>query len=354
MIARLRVISYDTFHIITLLVLAGIPYIYWASGNSYAAELTDRSVSISTASPSASASDLIKATVGSVNPVGSIEFQYCSNSPIITETCIAPNGLSVSNATLVAQTGNTGFSINTAYSNINTIVLSRTAVPALAVASSYNFSNIINPSTANLTTFIRITTYQSNNAAGTYIDDGAVAFSTTPNLTVGAYVPPFLAECVAVIVASNCSSTKGNNLNMGLLSSQTTGTASSQLAASTNSVNGYAVYVLGQTMVSGNNVITANSSPSPSIKGENQFGINLTQNSNPNVGSNPTGFGTAIPSPGYNQPNNFTFVPGSEIANSPTSTQFNILTISYVANVNKSDQPGIYATTLTYLASTQF
>ncbi len=354
MLSRIRFIEYESLHVITLLILAIVPYIVWASGQTYAAELTDRSVSVSTDAPSALATDYIQATLGSVNPIGSIDFQYCTNSPIFNAPCTTPAGLSLSAVSLTAQTGNTGFSIDTVDSNVNTIVLTRAATPALAVASSYTFSNITNPSTPNQTTFIRISTYGSTDGSGTPIDDGSVAFSTSANLSVGAYIPPFLAVCAGVTVTENCSSATGTSINLGTLSSQATATATSQLAASTNSFNGYAIYILGSTMTSGNNIITPVTAPSPSLTGVNQFGINLRQNTNPNVGADPIGLGTAAPSPGYNQPNDFTFVPGSQIVNSPLSTQFNLLTVTYIANVSNNDPPGIYNTTLTYLASTQF
>lgn len=354
MVHRLRFISYEAFYVLTLLILAGVPYIYWASSQSYAAELANRSVNISTASPQVIASDYIKATLGSVNPVGSIEFQYCTNSPVYNAPCSAPAGLDLTNVVLSAQTGNTGFSIDTTDSTSNTLIISRTAVPASAVASSYTLDNITNPSTPNQTTFIRITTYGSVDGTGAPIDKGSVAFSTTSNLSVGAYIPPFLAVCVGQTVTQNCSEATGTNLDMGILSSQTTGTATSELAASTNSFNGYSIYVLGPTLTSGNNIINAITTPSPSQKGINQFGLNLKQNSVPPIGAEVTGLGTATASPGYDTPNTYAFVSGSQVVNSPLSTRFNLLTVSYIANVTDNDPPGIYSTTLTYLATTQF
>lgn len=350
----LKRISLESIQAISVLILAGIPYIYWLTGQTYAAELSDRSVTVSTAVPSAVSTEYIQVTLGSVTPLGSIELQYCSNSPLVEDPCIAPAGLSLNSASLTNQTGNTGFTIDSTDSTVNTIVLSRTAALASAVPSNYTFSNVINPSAANQTTYIRITTYESADATGQYIDKGSVAFSTSPNLSVGAYVPPFLNLCVGVTVTTDCTQASGTNLDMGLLSSQTTGAVTSQLSASTNSVNGYSIYVLGTTMTSGNNVISANSLPATSQKGTSQFGINLRHNTAPNMGEDPSGIGVATPSPGYNSPNYFSFVPGSEIANSHESTNFNRMTVTYITNVNSNQPVGIYSTTLTYLASTQF
>jgi hypothetical protein len=107
-------------------------------------------------------------------------------------------------------------------------------------------------------------------------------------------------------------------------------------------------------MTSGNNTITALSSPTPSLPGISQFGINLRDNSSPQVGEEPAGPGTAAPAPDYNIPNFFTFRPGDTIASSSLSTEFNRLTVSYVANVSADQPVGVYSTTITYLAVAQF
>src|SRR6059058_246821 len=51
-----------------------------------------------------------------VTGVASIAFEYCDD-PIDEIACVAPPGLDVSGAVLSAQSGETGFSINSASSN---------------------------------------------------------------------------------------------------------------------------------------------------------------------------------------------------------------------------------------------
>jgi hypothetical protein len=327
---------YPRFHnhqlreLISVLILTCVPYIVWV-GQTYAiSTLTPRSVEVSSSIPSAVANENFQFQYVSSDAVGSVVLQYCSNSPLFDDPCDAPAGLNVSNAGLVDQNGNT------------------------AVVSNYQFWNITNPSATNQTVYVRMTTFSSSDGTGSYIDRGAVAFSTTSNLEVGAFVPPFINICVGVTVAQDCSQSQGTSLDMGDLSPRKTGTATSQYAVATNDQAGNSVYVLGTTMTSGNNVIESLNKQTGSETGESEFGLNLMKNSNPNIGDDPSGEGTSIPATGYNTPNLFNFIPGSEISNSDFSTQYNKMTVSYIANVPTDQPAGVYATTLIYLASGQF
>ncbi len=336
-----------------VLVLVAAPYIVHP-GQSSALPLSDRSVTISTATPSAVASHAFQMTFNETAPIGSIVFEYCTNSPIITVTCTPPTGLSLSGAVLAQQTGNTGFVIDTLDSTATQLVISRPVAAEVEVPSSYIFTNVINPATDYQTTYVRITTYNSTQGAGSYTDNGSVAFATSTNFVVGAYVPPFLNLCVGVTVASDCSQASGDSLDLGTLSAQAASSITSQYAASTNSITGCSVYVLGTTITSGNNIIPAPSSPEISQIGASQFGINLRQNSDPVVGTDPTGAGVSAPSSDYNLPNHFSFTPGSQLSDSSLPTAYNRMTVSYLVNVNASQPPGVYSTTLTYLAAAQF
>jgi hypothetical protein len=349
---RLRV-SLQTIQLITVLILLGVPYLFWV-GQSFALQFSDRSVTLSTATPSAVASHTFQMTPGLTAAVGSIVFEYCTNSPLFDVSCVPPAGLSLSAAALTQQTGNTGFIIDNLDSTATRLVISRVPAAAAAVPSSYTFDNVTNPSAGDQTTYVRISTYASTQGGGSYIDNGAVAFSTVTNFAVGAYVPPFLNLCVGVTVATDCAQASGDSLDLGVLSSQAARFATSQFAASTNDGTGYAAYILGTTMTSGNNIITAAGIPSVNRPGTSEFGVNLRKNANPAVGSDPSGAGTATPTGDYNSPNLFNFVPGSMIANSGVSTDYNRLTVSYITNVPPGQPAGVYSTTLTYLASAQF
>jgi hypothetical protein len=348
-----RRVSLHVQQFLSVLVLSGVPYLFWI-GQSYALSITNRSIAISTATPGAVAVHDFQFTPASTDAVGSIVFQYCANSPLFDEPCDPPDGLSASGAGLASQTANTGFSLDSAASNASKLVLKRAPFPMNTLPSSYSFTSIVNPAVSNQTTYVRISTYNSQNGSGPMIDSGSVAFTTSTNFAVGAFVPPFLNLCVGITVSTDCSQTAGDSIDLGILSSQTTRAATSQYAASTNDVEGCSVFVLGTTMTSGNNVIPGLNNGSASRAGLAEFGLNLRRNNAPSVGQEPDGSGTSVPSNGYNTPNLFSFVPGSKISGSTEPTAYNRMTVSYIANVPANQPSGVYATTLTYLASAQF
>ena len=166
-------------------------------------------------------------------------------------------------------------------------------------------------------------------------------------------MPPYLTFCTGNIVSSDCSNVVGNYLDFGELSTQTTRTATSQFAVATNDVTGYIATISGLTLTSGNNVIDAMTAPSISVPGSSQFGLNLRANSSPLIGSDKTGVGTGNPASDFNNPNNYILKNGV-IASSSLSTDFNVFTVSYIANVSPSQPPGVYISTLTFIATVSF
>jgi hypothetical protein len=316
--------------------------------------LAQRSVFISSATPSAVVSHNFSFTVPSTANIGSIVFEYCSNSPLFVFACTPPAGMDATAANLANQSGNTGFSIDNADSTANKLVISRPSLPGAAIPSAYLFDNITNPSTAGQSIFVRISTYSTLDGSGAYTDNGAVAFATESIFNVNAYVPPFLRLCVGLVVAPDCTSFSGDSIDLGVLSSTHANTGQSQFATATNDPNGYVIFALGTTMVSGNNTIPALPGPAPSFPGTGQFGINLRANLIPPIGQDPVGLGTGVPSANYNIPNRFAYNDGDIIASSPLNTDYNRITVSYVVNIPSKQPPGVYATTITYVATVQF
>lgn len=320
----------------------------------YADELPTRSVRVSSAQVGAVASHNFRFIIPTTAAIGSLSFEYCTNSPFVGTPCVAPVGLDLSSVALVAQTGNVGFNISAPDSSANRIVLTRPAAPGNAIVSTYNFNNIINPTTANETTYVRIATYPTLDGTGSFSDNGSVAFATTTGLQVSAFVPPFLTFCVGVYVTLNCNSVTGDKVNIGELDTGQTATANLQFSGATNDGTGYTAYLNGFTMTSGNNIIPALATNSPSIPGVGQFGLNVRANSSPNVGLDPVGVGTSTPGVGYGTPNSYRFVNGEAITSSPIATDFRLFTATYIVNVSDSQPPGIYATTMTFTAVASF
>lgn len=327
--------------------------LYVFTGAVLAAELKHRSIVVGTTVVSAVTSHRYNFQITSSISVGSLEIEYCTNSPLVGASCTAPSGLSLDAAAMGTQTGLTGFTIHPS-TTANKLILTRPAAGVTpTVNASLTVNNITNPGTPNQTVFVRISTFASTNASGIRGDKGTVAFSTTRQLKVNGFVPPYLTFCVGNTVANDCSSAVGNYLSFGELSSNTTSAVSSQFAVATNDYTGYFTTITGITLTSGNNTISANSSPSPSIPGTSQFGLNLRANSNPQIGAEKSGVGSGTASSEFNTPNVFTFKPGT-LASSTKSTDFNVFTVSYIANIVPGQAPGVYSSTITFITTVSF
>jgi hypothetical protein len=333
-------------------LLLGVVPLLVAWGRAYAGELTQRAIYMNTSSPGTVTDHTFGFNIGTAGSLGSIAFEYCDNSPLSALPCNAPAGLNLTAATLDAQAGQSGFTIHPS-TTANRMVITRPSTLALAVPASYTFGNVTNPSTPKQTIFVRISTYSASDGVTGRIDYGATVFSTSGALGAQGFVPPFLTFCVGVTVAPNCSSATGDFISFGELSTTATRVATLQFAVATNVDIGYAVSFLGTPLTSGNNVIPTPAGSTSTI-GTSQFGFNLRANSNPSIGSDPSGPGTGVPKPPYNNANHFQLVDGDTVASSPLTTDFTRFTVSYIVNIAKTQPPGVYSTTNTYVATAQF
>ncbi|MDZ7744730.1 MAG: hypothetical protein U5K77_03150 [Candidatus Saccharibacteria bacterium] len=337
--------------IVTVLTLVLAPLLIVRPA--HAALLTSRSVQVLNPQGGATTSYIFGFDINSSNSVGSIKFEFCSNTPLFSTPCTPPTGLDVSLASLDFEAGETGFSMHSATDD-NTIVISRTSTVTTPGPSQYVFDNVTNPSAPNDSTYVRISLHSTDDGSGPFVDDGAVVFSTVTSITTTAYVPPFLVFCVGVTIAPDCSSSAGFLVDLGEFDTSAAKTGTSQFAGATNDPDGFSVSVHGTTLTSGNNVIPALNPSAASLPGTSQFGINLRSNTNPSVGSNPTGSGTSAPVSGYGTVNQFRFQPGSVISESNIPTHFTVMTVSYMANISPQQPPGVYSGTFTYTAVADF
>jgi hypothetical protein len=317
-----------------------------------AADLQQRQIILGTSEPSASTTHSFSFINPSASTLGSIKFEYCT-SPLFSVTCVAPAGLDVLGASLSVQTGNVGFS-KSLLTTVSEFILTRPAAGTLSTTNTYQLSGVINPSSVSTTAYVRISLYSSTDTTGIAFDRGATAFSTSGSFGTTVFVPPFLTFCVGVTVASDCSSTSGSLVNFGELTSSVTRTVTTQFAAATNSPTGLQVFLNGQTMTSGNNTIPQLPTATSSSTGTSQFGLNLVANSQPSLGASRSGIGTTVAVNGYGNTNQFKFNNGDVIARSTVSTNYNVFTVSYIANVSEDQAPGVYATTLLYTALVTF
>lgn len=289
-----------------------------------------------------------------IGTVGSVRLQICTNDPFIGTACTAPNGFDLSNATLVSQTGMTGFSIS-ASTTANELILTRTPGVSIAGTVSYELQGIHNPSSSG-TIFGRLETFASSDASGANTDGSGLAIDYTDTaVNVSTTVPPYLLFCIGNTIQGNdCATAQGTYIDFGELSSTKTSTAQTQLLAATNADYGYTIRVLGLTLISGINSIPALQNQDISRTGVSQFGLNLRANTTPAVGNDAQGAGSAAVTSAYATSNYYRFVSGDVLVSTNNVDNYRLFTVSYIVNVAKDQPAGIYVSTLQYVALASF
>lgn len=357
-----------------LLVLASFLEAFHAAPVS-AAQITSRSLTLQAGAsdggskPGGVVNHLFGFTLPGGSNVGSIQFLYCTTA---SGTCTTPTGLVTTAATLGTQTGATGFTMVNTTNGAPYITRSAASVPANTVVS-YQLQSVTNPTAANTTFYVRLSTFAATNATGGTTDTGTVAASTANQIVLTGTMPESLIFCTGATVSTtggvpDCTTATAGTVTFNQLFSPTdTATATSQMAASTNATNGYSITVAGPTLTSGANTIPAMGTLSAGVRGTSQFGLNLKANttatSTPAVGAEvaPVANGTDLrgqAATGYSTVDQFKFTSGDSVANSangsagPTNAQ--IFTASYIVNVAGSQTAGTYTTTLTYVCTATF
>jgi hypothetical protein len=356
-------------------LMASVGITLFQSDVAHAAQITSRSLTLQPGAsdggskPNGVVNHFYAFTVPGGNSVGSIKFEYCTSA---SGTCTMPTGLVTTSATLNAETGITGFTINN--STNGAPYLTRTAAAVgTNVAATFRLNTITNPTATNTAFFVRIATYTATNATGSPLDTGVVTASTATQIVLTGIMPESLIFCTGATVSlsgtiPDCSTATAGTINFNqLFSPVDTATATSQMAASTNAGSGYNITVAGPTLTSGSNTVAAMGTATTGSKGTSQFGMNLRANttttSNPAVGANvnPAANGTNYkgqPLTGYDTVDTFKFTSGDSVANSanggagPTDGQ--VYTASYIVNVSGSQPAGTYTTTLTYVCTATF
>jgi len=329
----------------------------FVSPTSAVIRFANRSLLMTSTVPSATTSYTISFQYTSPVAVGSVDLLFCED-PIPYLPCVPPPGLSVLNATLGTQTGETGFAIDPATHTSNHMTLTRTSatVPITSSMSSYRFDGVVNPADPTKAFAIRMRSHESLDASGPQIDVGSVRGQVTNSIYLETQVPPMLIFCLAQQVEENCTGTDDTYFkDMGELNSTSTVTAQSQMAVGTNASAGFVITANGDPPSAGTTTIDGMTTPTASRPGTNQFGINLVANTSPAIGENPQGpFTNAVPSAGYGVADQYKYVSGDTVAYSPNVSLMRKFTVSYVLNASPSLKPGVYSTTITFVASGRF
>lgn len=149
------------------------------------------------------------------------------------------------------------------------------------------------------------------------------------------------------------------SIDFGILYPNLTRTGTANIQVRTYLASGYNMLVTGSSpkygVVTLSNLVT----PTTSQAGQEQFGINLRQNTTPAIGADPvqipdSSFSFGVPSADYNIPNSFTYNDGAIVATSNKSSGQTNYTLSAIANVKGSTGAGQYTTNLSVVVVSTF
>lgn len=141
------------------------------------------------------------------------------------------------------------------------------------------------------------------------------------------------------------------SLDLGTLSSSATSSGTATFSVRTYLASGYVVITRGAppTSESGATIAPMTAGGVSSI-GTEQFGMNLKDNSTPNIGAEAaqipdSSFSYGYASTGYGTANNFRYNTGDTIAQSDSSSGQTDYTISYIVNISPITEAGVYVFT---------
>jgi len=335
--------------------------------------------------------------------IGGIDVDFCSNDPIIGDSCTAPTGFSLTASPAITQP--TGFSTaNGTYAGTsngahNLLFLTDPTNNTPSSTSnpiSFTITNVTNPSTLG-TFYARILTYDTQADANAYtsgsvpstgiLDAGGAALSTVQAITITSKVQEVITFCVYTVTfdPGDCSAATGTAValgnNHGVLS--TAGPFvdnTTKYDIQTNALHNVTIRFTGTVPTSGSNVIEASTnsgmgatatSAYASASNSPQFGLctwaagGTTANLTPSAPYNDSNCHSTTESattgtPGGTGGANF----GFNIANA-SSTYGDVLAteapgayaqgeIAFIGNISNTTVAGIYQTTLTFIATGQY
>lgn len=342
-------------------------------------QVTNRSIMMSTTAINATnvAYQVNFTTVTDGQSIGSIVVEFCSNSPILGDSCSvgSPAFMNSNYSTLTVnnQTGNvTDLSVDTTNSTANRVVLKRTGGAAAVANGAISFTlgngttnGFTNPGADNTTFYARIMTLTTTDGSvpggneNNATDAGGIALSTATTLRVTAKVQESLLFCV--YTQTDCT-TGGNAVSLGdpngvLASNTTTYTSQAYFDVASNAVHGVSIHVKGDTLKSGSFSIDpagATCLVDPTSSSTEMFGLRIA-----NLGTNETAtapYDCASGSHGFdnNATTGTTSQFGQEIAHTGGATDVSQTTIEFAAKSANTSEAGVYYTDLTLIATAEY
>ncbi len=373
-------------------------------------QVQSRSITLSSAVTSnTSTIYTVSFNVATSGVVAGMAVDFCSNDPIIGDSCTAPTGFSTGASpgfsTTPSTPGQSGLTWAAASGNSNrTLELTTTGTVSGSVSSgstiSFAVNTFTNPSTLG-TFYARIFTFSTSSAVATwaalnggngsgttgFVDAGGIALSTAQTITVTAKVQEQLTFCFGATSSvpgsggtptaqTSCSNLTGTSVTLGntngvLSSSGPYVDLSTQYIVGTNAAHAAAIVLKGDTLKSGSNSITAiGSTAASSSAGTSQFGLctyvgtgsnlvftNESSNTYNNASCNTTtqtatygstgGAGSA--QFGYNTTNTLS-ASGDPLAQENAGSNSTGI-LAMIANISTTQTAGIYTTTLSLIAT---
>lgn len=136
--------------------------------------------------------------------------------------------------------------------------------------------------------------------------------------------------------------------NLGVLSTETTGTKTMKIKIRTYLTDGYQLQIAGDPPKYSNHTLATSSTNEPSTPGTEQFGINLADNSTPDIGAGPVqvpsgdfSFGSVVN--GYGIANQFKYINGQTVARSTTQSGETEYTLSLIVNISNQTPAGHFS-----------
>jgi hypothetical protein len=135
--------------------------------------------------------------------------------------------------------------------------------------------------------------------------------------------------------------------DLGVLTTEQTAYKSTEVKVRNYLSSGYVIQVTGTPPKYASHTLAALSTPSSPDPGHEQFGINLVDNSSPNIGADPVQvpsgeFSFGIVEDNYKTPNKFMFNSGDTVARSPSQSGETDYTISMILNIANNTPAGRY------------
>lgn len=181
------------------------------------------------------------------------------------------------------------------------------------------------------------TNYRSNETIG----DIGIGNSSSTNYQSNSGYTTTSDPALSVAITSS-------NVNFGQFSIGSAKTGTSTFRVLNYTTYGYVVQIIGAPPSNGAYSLAAMSSTAASSPGTEQFGINLRDNSSPDIGAEPVqvpdstfSFGTVATN--YNTVNQFRYVSGETIAQATKNSGQTDYTISYIVNVSSTTPGGSYS-----------